>query len=202
MKSKKLSWYQTGIISLIGIFLLGNWAIDKEVVRRDLRYININFPKNIRHKGISTEFDLTVIDEVKKKKQLKISIDSLTQIDSMIKEYKIKYDTTHALMVSWNDSTHLQKIISILDVVEKHNLKRYAIIPNENQMIIDFYFPKPTLQEEELRKFNSGSCIPFYYPEPTKTFQQNFDMIFKNYIWVWILFGALTTCTFWKIKRQ
>lgn len=182
MKLKKLSWYQTGIISLIGIFLLGNWAIDKEMARRDLRLIQINFPKKVRHKGYSTDFDLTVIDEVKKKQQIKTSIDSLILIDSLIKEYKVKSDTTHVLMVFWNDSTHLQKVISLLDVLEMQNLKRYAIIPNENLMIIDFYFPKFTTQEVELRKYNSGSCLPFYYPEPTKTFQQNFDMIFRDYI--------------------
>ena len=203
MKFKKLSWYQTGIISLIGIFLLGNWAIDKEVAKRDLRIIQINFPKNVRHKGLSTDFDLTVTDEVKKKQQLKTSIDSLILIDSIIKELEAKYDTTHVLIVSWNDSTHLQKIISLLDIVEKYGLKRYAIIPNENQMIIDFYFPKPSSQELEFRKYNGGSCLPPYYPEPpTKTFQQNFDMIFKDYIWVWVLFGGLIACTIWKIKRQ
>jgi hypothetical protein len=68
MNLKKLSWYQTGIISLMGIFFLGNWAIDKEIARRDLRMVQINMPDLSRSdKPISelvSVFNLNTIDNM------------------------------------------------------------------------------------------------------------------------------------------
>jgi hypothetical protein len=199
MKFKKLSWYQTGIISLIGIFFLGNWAIDKEIARRDLRVIQINMPQNTRHKRLSTEFDLTSIDLLKSKPQIRCSIDSLEKVGSIIKKYKEIYDTTHVLTVCWNDKTRLQQIVSLLDTLKKVKYNRFVIVPNGTECMIPFYFPKPT--KEFFDGNFGGCCISVFYPEPQNTFQQNFDMIFRDYIWVWVLFGGLIICVFWKTKR-
>jgi hypothetical protein len=198
MKLKKLSWYQTGIISLIGIFFLGNWAINKEVARRDLRVIQINMPKLSRSDKSIMTFDLNAVDSWKKKPQIRCSIDSLEKVGSIIKRYKVLYDTTHVLTVYWNDSTHLQQIVSLLDTLKRAEYKRYAIIPNGRACMIDFYFPKPI----EMFTIPCGlMSIEPYYPEPKKTFQENGKMIFKDFIWVWVLFGGLVVCVFWKIKR-
>jgi hypothetical protein len=199
MNFKKLSWYQTGIISLIGIFLLGNWAIDKEIARRDLRVIQINMPKNIRHKDLTVQFDMTKVDLLKSKPQIRCSIDSLEKIGSIIKKYKDIYDTTHVLTVYWNDLTRLQQIVSLLDTLKRAKCSRYAIIPNGRACMIDFCFSKP------IEMFNIPCGLIFlepYRPEPSKTIKQNFDMIFKDYIWVWVLFGGLIACTFWKVIRR
>jgi hypothetical protein len=198
MKFRKLSWYQTGIISLIGIFLLGNWAIDKEIARRDLRYIQINMPKNTRHTDLTVQFDMTTVDLWKRKPKIIVSIDSLEKVGIIIRNYKEIYDTTHVLTVYWNDSTCLQQIVSLLDTLKRTKCNRYAIVPNGRACMIDFCFSKPI----EMFTIPCGtSFLEPYHPEPTKNFQQNFDMIFKDYIWVWILFGGLIVCVFWKGRK-
>jgi hypothetical protein len=199
MKPKYLPWYQTGIISLIGIFFLGNWAIDKEIRRRDLRSFQINMPALSRNDKSIMAFNLNPIDKMKEKPQIGLSIDSLEKVGSIIRKYRQEYDTTHVLTVYWYDSTRLQQIVSLLDTLEKVKYKRYAIVPNEAKCIIPFYFPKPT---NEFFDGNFGSCLVDVYPKPpTKTFQENFDMIFKDYIWVWMSFTGLAFCIFWKIKE-
>lgn len=198
MKSKKISWYQTGIISLIGIFLLGNWAIEKEVARRDLKSIQINIPKNTRHKGLSLEFDLTSIDLLKSKPQINVPIDSLQKVGSVIREYRQKYDTTHVLTVFWAETTRLQQVVTLLDTLKNENQHRYSIIPNDTKCMIAFYFPKPN---KEFIPVCGTSFLEPYYSEPSKTIQQNFDMIFKDYIGIWVLYGVLIVCVFWKWKK-
>ena len=135
MKSKYLSWYQTGIISLIGIFFLGNWAIDKEVARRDLRVITVNLPDLSRSDKPILEFvsvfNLNTVDKLKQKPQIKLSINSIEKIGSIIRKYRQQYDTTHVLTVYWNDSTRLQQIVSLLDTLKKVKYNRFVIVPNE-----------------------------------------------------------------------
>jgi hypothetical protein len=198
MKIKHLSWYQTGIISLIGIFFLGNWAIDKEIRRRDLRSIQINMPALSRSDKSIMAFSMNAIDKLEKKPQIRLSIDSLGKVGSIIRKYKMLNDTTNVLTIYWNDATHLQQIVSLLDTLKRAKYNRYAIVPNEAKCLIPFYFPKPTT---EFFDGNFGSCLVNVYPEPpTKTFQENFDMIVKDYIWVWVLFTGLVACVFFKIK--
>ena len=198
MKLRKISWYQTGIISLIGIFLLGNRAINKEITRKDLRLIQINMPNLSQNDKYIMGFDLNVVEVLKDSPQITISIDSLQKISPIIREYKQKYETNHVLTVYWKETTKLQQIVALLDTLQIENQRRYAIIPNDTKCMISLYFPKPS---KEFFDGNLGSCLSFYYPEPTTTFKENFDMIFKDYVWVWILFGGLIACTFWKIKR-
>jgi hypothetical protein len=199
MKFKKLSWYQTGIISLIGVFLLGNWAIEKEVVRRDLRAIQINMPDLSRKDTSLMAFNINSIDRLQYKPKIRLSINSIEKIGSIIRKYRQQYDTTHVLTVYWNDSTHLQQIVSLLDTLKKVKYNRFVIVPNGTECMIPFYFPKPT--KEFFDGNFGGCCISVFYPEPQNTFQQNLDMIFRDYIWVWVLFGGLIICVFWKIKR-
>ncbi len=198
MKLRKISWYQTGIISLIGIFLLGNRAINKEITRKDLRLIQINMPNLSQNDKYIMGFDLNVVEVLKDSPQITISIDSLQKISPIIREYKQKYETNHVLTVYWKETTKLQQIVALLDTLQIENQRRYAIIPNDTKCMISLYFPKPS---KEFFDGNLGSCLSFYYPEPTTTFKENFDMIFKDYVWVWIFFGGLIACTFWKIKR-
>ena len=198
MKLRKISWYQTGIISLIGIFLLGNRAINKEITRKDLRLIQINMPNLSQNDKYIVGFDLNVVEVLEDSPQITISIDSLQKISPIIREYKQKYETNHVLTVYWKETTKLQQIVALLDTLQIENQRRYAIIPNDTKCMISLYFPKPS---KEFFDGNLGSCLSFYYPEPTSTFKENFDMIFKDYVWVWIFFGGLIACTFWKIKR-
>lgn len=198
MKFKKISWYQTGIISLIGIFFLGNWAIDKEIRRRDLRVMQINMPDLSRSDKSIMSPNLNVVDKLKTKPQIALSIDSLNEVGSIIRKYKTLNDTTKVLVVYWDNDTKLQQIVSLLDTLKRVEYKRYVIVPNGAKCMIPFYFPKPT---NEFFDGNLGSCIPFFYPEPpAKTFRQNFNIIFRDYIWVWILFIGLVACVFLKIK--
>lgn len=169
MKIKYLSWYQTGIISLIGIFFLGNRAINKEIKRRDLRVVQINMPALSRSDKSIMAFNLNVIDELKKKPQIRLSIDSLGKVGLIIRKYRKMNDTTNVLTVYWNDETSLQEIISLLDTLKRAEYKRYVIVPNEAKCMIPFYFPKPT---NEFFDGNLGCCLPFYYPEPTKPFKK------------------------------
>jgi hypothetical protein len=200
MKSKKLSWYQTGIISLIGIFFLGNWAVNKEVTRRDLRVVQVNMPDLSRSDTSFMAFNMNTVDRLQYKPKIRLSINSIEKIGSIIRRYRQEYDTTHVLIVYWNDSTYLQQIVCLLDTLKRVKYNRFVIVPNGAECMIPFYFPKPT---KEFFDGNLGDCLPAYYPEPpSNTFQQNFDMIFRDYVWVWILFGGLIACTFWKIKRQ
>lgn len=198
MKLRKISWYQTGIISLIGIFLLGNRAINKEITRKDLRLIQINMPNLSQNDKYIVGFDLNVVEVLEDSPQITISIDSLQKISPIIREYKQKYETNHVLTVYWKETTKLQQIVALLDTLQIENQRRYAIIPNDTKCMISLYFPKPS---KEFFDGNLGSCLSFHYPEPTSTFKENFDMIFKDYVWVWIFFGGLIACTFWKIKR-
>ena len=200
MKSTKLSWYQTGMISLIGVFFLGNWAIDKEYKRVNPMSIRINMPDLSRNSESILAFDLDAVDRLKSSLQINISIDSLEKISPIIRESKQKYDTTHVLTIHWKETTKLQQFVALMDTLEREGLKRYAIVPNDTKCMVSLYFPKPT---KEFFDCMSGCCLPFYYPEPPpKTFQQNFNMIFKDYIQVWILFIGLITCTLLKIKRK
>jgi hypothetical protein len=165
-----------------------------------LRVIQINMPDLSRSDKSILAFNLNVVDELKSKPQIIISIDSLHKISPILREYKQKYETDHVLTVYWKEITKLQQIITLLDTLQNEKQRRFAIIPNETKCMISLYFAKPS---KEFFDRNFGSCLPPYYSEPpTKTFQQNFDMIFKDYIWVWILFGGLIACTFWKIRRQ
>ncbi len=179
---------------------MGNWAIDKEGARRDLRVIQIRMPDLSRSEKpvdeFVTTFDLNTIDRLKEKPQTRLSVDSLARAGLLINEYRRKYDTTHVLTIYWNDSTHLQQIVCLLDTL-KRVYNRFVIVANGTECMIPFYFPKPT---NEFFDGNFGGCLVAVYPKPpTKTFQENFDMIFKDYIWIWILFAGLVTCVFLKI---
>ena len=206
MKNKRISWYQTGIISLLGLYFLGNMAIDKEIARTDLRGFQLNMPDLSTEDGESKFFSLAYLNLIKKKPQIKISIDSLAIMATIIKGIQTRKDESRALTIFWNDNTHYQKIINLLDTLNLLEQKRYGIIPNEKIMLVDFYFPKG-------ETFNGGSCLPDFdfkeyqrmQEESKKTtfqkFEDSYNLLFKNYLPMWLLFSVLSICVIWKIRQ-
>ena len=207
MKNKRISWYQTGIISLIGLYFLGNMAIDKEIARTDLRVIQLNMPDLSRHEGLSTNFDLTTVDEVKKIPQIKISIDSLDLMTSSIRRIMRQKDDSHIISIFWNDSTRYEQIIGMLNILQKERQRRYAFIPNEKLLLVAFNFPK-----EEIFPICGTSLLTFdvveyqrMQEESKKTtfqkFEDSYNLLFKNYLPMWLLFSILSICVIWKIRQ-
>jgi hypothetical protein len=193
-KFQKISWYQTGMISLIGLVLFGIIMIEEEREMYRLKHLDrttiVVFDKKKKE-------DLTVINRLKKKSIVKIPIDSLRMLCREIQKIKIDRDTCHVLTVFWNDSTHLQKIITLLDVLQIEHLHRFGIIPNERLMLIDFRF------QEEVEIFSIGSSIPRYAILGTKpkSFQENMvDLLITNHIWLWLFFLILSIRLVLKIK--
>lgn len=206
MKNKRTSWYQTGIISLIGLYFLGNMAIDKEIARTDLKVIQLNMPDLTRHDNLSTNFDLSAVDELKKKPQIRISIDSFDSISNIMRKIIAKKDESHILTVFWNDNTRYQQFISLLNLLKKENQKRYIVVPNENQLLIAFSFPKKW--EGLIISCATGLIAAEYrrmQEERKKTkFQKlkdSYNLLFKNYLPIWLLFSILSICVIWKVRQ-
>ena len=208
MKNKRISWYQTGIISLLGLYFLGNMAIEKEIARTDLRVIQLNMPNLSRHKDSTTiQFDLTTIDEVKKIPQIKIPIDSLDLMTSSIRKIMRQKDDSHIISVFWNDNTRYEQIIGMLNILQKERQRRYAFVPNEKLLLVAFNFPK-----EEIFPICGTSLLTFdvveynrMQEESKKTkFQKlkdSYNLLFKNYLPMWLLFSVLSICVIWKIRQ-
>ena len=195
-KFRKISWYQTGMISLIGLVLFGMVMIEEENEMYRLKHLRYTTIVVLDKKK---KEDLIVINRLKKKSIAKIPIDSLRMLCREIQKIKINRDTCHVLTVFWNDSTHLQKIITLLDVLQIEHLYRRGIIPNEKLMLIDFRFP----EEEEVEIFSIGSSIPRYaiFGTKSKSFQENMvDLLVKNHIWLWLFFLILCIRLVLKIK--
>jgi hypothetical protein len=196
MRFKKISWYQTGMISLMGLVLFGMVMIEEEREMYRLSRLGYTTIVVLDKKKVD---DLIVIDRLKKKSIAKIPIDSLRLLCSKIQKIKINRDTCHVLTVFWNDSTHLQKIITLLDVLQIEHLHRFGIIPNERIMLIDFRFP-----EDEVEIFSVGSSIPRYALLGTKpkSFQENMvDLLVTNHIWLWSFFLILCIRLILTIKK-
>lgn len=191
---RRISWYQTGMISLIGLVIFGMIMIEEE--REMYRLSHLSYTSIVVSNSKVGE-DLIVIDRLKKKSIAKIPIDSLRILCSEIQKIKINRDTCHVLTVFWNDSTHLQKIITLWDVLQIEHLHRFAVVPDERLMLIDFRF------EEEVEIFSIGCSIPRYALLGTKpkSFQDNMiDLLVTNHIWSWLLFLILSIRLVLKIK--
>ncbi len=196
MRFKKISWYQTGMISLMGLVLFGMVMIEEE--REMCRLSHLSYTSIFVSNTKKAE-DLIVINRLKKKSIAKIPIDSLRMLCSKIQKIKLNRDTCHVLTVFWDDSTHLQKIITLLDVLQIEHLHRFGIIPNERIMLIDFRFPK-----DEVEIFSIGSSIPRYALLGTKpkSLQENMvDLLVTNHISLWLLFLILCIRLVLTIKK-
>lgn len=196
MRLKKISWYQTGMISMMGLVMFGMVMIEEEREMYRLSRLGYTTIVVLDKKKVD---DLIVIDRLKKKSIAKIPIDSLRMLCREIQKIKINRDTCHVLTVFWNDSTHLQKIITLLDVLQIEHLHRLGIIPNERIMLIDFRFP-----EDEVEIFSVGSSIPRYALLGTKpkSLQENMvDLLVTNHISLWLLFLILCIRLVLTIKK-